>query len=327
MYLISKLYVHLLGNAIDETSSNYKTPPPILLDNDEYVSELSVYEWINTLVGLSGNPDLGLKAYHNTHPAMLGTLGYALMSSATLGAALEHIVLYQELISNGFCLKLEIEGENMRLIGCEIAIKAPRAYIDSGFSVIFSLLQWLVPQYSIKPLAVEFAYPEPTELGCLKAIFGEKIHFSATSNNLLFSKIIYNLPVISASSKLNIFHTEILKQQLEKTVNGSMQAKVRTIITEEFWSGSSATLQSVSLRLQISSRTLQYALQNEGVTFTTVFDSARKFMAHNLLQNSTRNLKSVAATLGFREKSSFHKASLRWFGVTPSKYRDSTDNS
>jgi AraC-like DNA-binding protein len=322
MFNISKSYVHLLSNALGHKCSSSSELNSSFLECDEYVDILLVYDWIVDLTIRSEDPDLGLKALHKTHPAMLGLLGYAVMSCATIGHALEQLVNYFSLISNGSYLKLELQGGSFKLSGFEIGYKAPRAFIDSGIAVILGLIKWLAPYDCIKPLAVEFVYPKPEMLDSLKSIFGENIKFSTASNALYFDREVYDYPLISASTKLNDIHTGLLKVRLQKIVNGLMSVKVKTIIVEEFSLGCIPTLQSTASILRISSRTLQYALQSEGLTFRSVFEGARKEFAHHLLHNSTHNLKYICATLGYCERSSFHKASLRWFGMTPQKYRD-----
>lgn len=322
MFNISKSYVRLLDSALGYKNFNGSKFGSSVLECDDYIDILLVYEWLASLTLSSGDPDLGLKAYHNTHPAMLGILGYAVMSCATLGQALERIVTYHPLISNGSFLKVEFQQERLKLIGFEIGYKAPRAFIDSGAAVILGLIKWLVPHQNIKPLAAEFVYPEPAGLASLREIFCEEIKFSSDANSLFFAKEIYDYPLISASSKLDSIHTELLKVQLQKTVNGLMSAKVKKTVADELSAGCIPTLQSTSKLLKISSRTLQYALQSESLSFTAVFEEARRELAHHLLKNSTYNLKYICATLGFCERSSFHKASLRWFGMTPQSYRE-----
>ena len=311
----------LLSVALGYKCSSTKQLHTSFLDCDEYIDILLVYDWLSNITAQSGDPDLGLRAFHNTHPAMLGILGYGVMSCATLGHALERLVTYYSLVSNASFLRLELQGDYLKLVGFEIGSKAPRSFIDSSAAVILGLIKWLVPHHSIRPLAVEFVYPKPGMLDLLGAVFGHDIKFSASSNTLIFSREIYDYPLISASSILNDIHAELLKVQLQKTVSGVMSARVKRTITDELSMDCIPTLKSTSRLLRVSSRTLQYALQSEGLSFTVVFEATRKELAHHLLRNTTYNLKYICATLGFCEKSSFHKSSLRWFGMTPQKYR------
>ena len=200
----------------------------------------------------------------------------------------------------------------------------PRVFIDSGASVLLALVKWLVPYKEIKPLGAEFVYPKPDSLDLLTAAFGSEIKFSSNSNALIFHKEIYNYPIATASSKLNSVHTDMLKAELN-SFNGSVSAKVKGLVLEELSIGSISSLKSIARLLKVSSRGLQYALGNEGVTFTSVLADARKELASHLIRNTDYNFKYICATLGFCDKSSFHKSTLRWFGMTPQQYRDSIE--
>lgn len=322
MFNISKSYVKLLGNALGYEYSNTNQLGRPHLENGDYIDIQWVYDWLTRITIESGNPDLGLKAANNTHPAMLGTLGYAVMSCETLGHALERLVHYHSLISSASFLKLEFEENTLKLEGFEIGCKAPRAFIDSGASIFLALIKFLVPYDSIKLLGAEFVYPKPDKLNLLTDVFDCDIKFSSGSNCLIFSKEIYNFPLVTASSKLNSLHTELLKAELQRNYNGLVSIKVKHTILQELSVGCISSLKSTSKILNVSSRSLQYALRNEGETFTSIFEGARKELARYLIRDTTYNFKYICATLGFCEKSSFHKSILRWFGMTPQQYRD-----
>lgn len=322
---ISKSYVKLLGNALGHEYYNPDESLDEVLVAGEYLNARLVYDWLSNVTLESENPDIGLKALNNSHPAMLGILGYAVMSCETLGQALERLVNYHSLISSASFLKINFHNETIKLEGFEIGYKAPRAFIDSGAAVLLALIKWLVPYKEIKPLGAEFVYPEPNSLDLLMEVFGSEIKFSSNINALIFQKEIYNYPIATASSKLDSVHADMLKAALNGSLNGSISAKVKSLILEELSTGSISSLKSTARLLKVSSRSLQYALGNEGVTFTSIFADARKKLAHHLIKNTDYNFKYICATLGFCDKSSFHKSSLRWFGMTPQQYRDYID--
>ena len=132
MYRIRKSYVYLLCRALGTVYKSSETFHDYV-DDTEFVEIQSVYEWLANLAVTSCDPDLGLRAYRNMHPAMLGALGYAVMSCATLGGALERLVNYYPLISSGSLLKLELHDHIVRIVSIEVTKKVPRVFIDAGF--------------------------------------------------------------------------------------------------------------------------------------------------------------------------------------------------
>ncbi len=322
MFNISKAYVRLLGHALGYHFSSKDGFDVDVLGPGEYIDIVRVYEWLNDLTAKVEDPDLGLKAFGNAHPAMLGVLGYAVMSCSTLGHALERLVKYHPLISNGSFLKVEFRGKYLKVLGFEVGDKPPRVFIDSGASVFLGLMQWLVPNQAVQPVAAEFTYTEPVGLNALKAIFGKNITFSSASNSLLFRREVYDYPLISASPTLNVVHTDVLNVYLQNSISGLMSSRIKKIVSDGLLIGCIPTVQTVSRAMKMSARTLQNYLQREETTFTAIFEASRKELARHLLKDSAYNLKYICATLGFCDKSSFHKASLRWFGMTPQKYRE-----
>ena len=321
MYRIRKSYVYLLGRALGTV---YK-PSEIFqdcVDDAEYVDIKPVYDWLANLAVISGDPDLGLRAYKNMHPAMLGALGYAVMSCATLGGAIERLVNYYSLISNGSLFKLDIQDRRLKIVSIELTKAVPRISVDADFSIVLGLIRWLVPHYYVVPLGVEFIYAPPAKTHQLEEVFGRNLKFSADHNVLVFSSEICDYPLITASSKLDRLHADFLKVQLELTFSGFTSAKIKRAVSENLAMGVVPTLDSISATLKVSKRTLQYSLRSEGLSFSRVYNDVRQALAHEYLRHSMYSIKYISATLGFSDQSSFYKASLRWFGMTPQSYRD-----
>lgn len=82
-----------------------------------------------------------------------------------------------------------------------------------------------------------------------------------------------------------------------------------------------SSLAAVAAALQMSPRSLQRALQREGVSFRELLDDTQRQRAHLRLKYSTRAIKDIAFELGFMKQRSFHRACVRWFGMPLSAYR------
>ena len=86
---------------------------------------------------VSGNPNIGLKAYRHVHPGSFQIVGYTMMSSLNLKRALERLVRFSALIGTGFSLFFVQEGQHYRLSGLDLqqpdSVK-PRQYTDAGLA-------------------------------------------------------------------------------------------------------------------------------------------------------------------------------------------------
>ena len=79
------------------------------------------------------------------------------------------------------------------------------------------------------------------------------------------------------------------------------------------------TLQDISTELGLSPRTLQRGLEKEGMSFSAILDDLRKHEAIKSINAGTRDLKSLATALGFRQQSTLTRAMVRWTRCTPSR--------
>ena len=81
------------------------------------------------------------------------------------------------------------------------------------------------------------------------------------------------------------------------------------------------TLSFIASELGIGSRTLQRRLSENGHSFQSVVDMARKDLAEKLLSETEYSLAEIAFLTGFSEQSGFTRAFKRWAGKTPRSYR------
>lgn len=78
---------------------------------------------------------------------------------------------------------------------------------------------------------------------------------------------------------------------------------------------------SIAAQLNLSVRSLQRRLQQEGSSWSAVADQARHAVALRELELSDRPLAEIAMLTGFSDTRAFLRAFRRWTGQTPSAYR------
>lgn len=284
-----------------------------------------IYKVVAEAVKRTGNQDIGLLAYHRAHPANLEVFGYAVMSCATLGAALQRLVDYHSLMSNGFSMCLDHKPQALKLIGFDVSAEptlTPRAFIDAGAAHTLGLVHWLLPKHKPQPQAATFTYSRPANTHLLEDLMGHNLLFNASYNSLTFSLDDCSLPLPTADPALDVMHLEYARAHMDLLLNGSMTARVRRVLSERLAQGVPSDLDKIAQAVGVSIRSLQRRLSDEDIHFSALQDEARLRLAHNFLRNSGRSVKYIGALLGFRDQSSFHKACLRWFGMTPGRYRD-----
>ena len=82
-----------------------------------------------------------------------------------------------------------------------------------------------------------------------------------------------------------------------------------------------ATLEEIASNFNVSPRTLQRKLREEGTSFKELSDSVRKSIALNYVKTGDHPVREISCMLGYNELSAFTRAFRRWTGITPVDYR------
>ncbi|MGO4312963.1 AraC family transcriptional regulator [Pseudomonas sp. KB_15] len=275
----------------------------------------------------SDDLNIGLKAYGEFHPSSFQIVGYTMMSSSNLKRALERLVRFSPLIGTGFSLFLVRDQQHYRLASLDHqqhgSVK-PRQYTDAALASLLGFCHWLAGGKSPQPLSVEFTYPEPEDTSEHQRLFGCPLSFGAAYDSILFDGQELLSPLRMANEALATLHDSFAEAQLDLLSGYSIVGRIRALITERLSQGQGqgqCDMESIAAALNISKRTLQRGLEKDGTQFKDVLNDVRRQMADFYLRHSHFNMKHVTCLLGFHDHSSFHKACIRWFGMTPGQYR------
>jgi AraC-like DNA-binding protein len=153
------------------------------------------------------------------------------------------------------------------------------------------------------------------------ASFGD----SADADEVVFSKMSQNMPIVSADRYLD----ELLIRYCEEALiyrgvgRGSFRSSVENAIVPLLPHGR-ARAAEISRRLGMSERTLARRLASERLTFVGVLNQLRQDLAKRYLKETDLSVSRVAWLLGYQEVSGFTHAFKRWTGRTPNQARSKT---
>jgi AraC-like DNA-binding protein len=80
----------------------------------------------------------------------------------------------------------------------------------------------------------------------------------------------------------------------------------------------------VARELGMSRQTLYRRLKREGITFEEILDAKRRYLSVRYLKFDRLSVKSASYRLGFSDPAAFSRAFKRWFGVSPSDFRQAS---
>jgi len=271
----------------------------------------------------SGNEDLGLLAYEKAHPGHLGALGYATMSSATLGEAMTRMVEHHTMIGTGFCMFLDSTATTLRMAGLSASPHnaLPRVFVDAVVSITLGLLHWLAPSVRITPVRAEFTYEQPRNTRRLEQLFGTDLRFSCPVTALTFRRADTDQAVATFDPSLQQIHDQYLKRCKDEQNSDSVTARTTGAILQHLNQARPLGMEDIARTLGLSTHQLIRSLDKDGQRFQKLVDIVRKQHSHHLLMNTSLSLKQISYSVGFKNPSAFNKACERWFGRSPGTYR------
>jgi AraC-like DNA-binding protein len=293
----------------------------IAVDPDQRFPIAMSHAWLDAVVDLTHDPDLGLDAAREVSVGDYGAVEYAARSATTWGEVCAVVGRYMRLINDALEFSLKIEGE-LAQIRLESKVPLPRAAADfqSGAFHISASHFW--PRGVTPEFEAWFTHPRPAQIEAYERTFpGGKLRFDAPFNGFVMSKDYLAVPVEGADPNLHALIREHADALLAKLPNArAITMRVRDLIAKELAGGDPSVAQ-IARQLPMGERTLARRLEQEGTTFKEVLDGLRKQLALAYVEENELSLSEVATALGFSQSAAFHRAFKRWTGETPMSYR------
>ena len=269
----------------------------------------------------SGDHGLGLVAGSQVQPRSYQVLGYAVMSSANLGEAVDRLIRYETLVGKLGNTELLRDGDRCRLQWhCPFSGDWTRYLKEAAIAGWVTYARSLLPA-GVNPLRVCFDHAALIPLERYQAVFQCPVQMEAGWCGVEFDASLLALPIASADPGLRAL-MDAQAQQLLRDFDSSANLgnEVRALIARALPDGEPG-LDAVAARLGLSSRALQHRLRQNGLVFRDLVDGVRRALVLHYLEDKGIALLDVAFLLGFSEQSAFSRAFRRWFGCSPQAYR------
>ncbi|WP_367373614.1 AraC family transcriptional regulator [Pseudomonas lini] len=265
--------------------------------------------------------DIGLELGRRMHVSSYGMLGYALLTSATLGDALRLGLHYPALLGTLFELSLEEDGERIWLTAGDYRENPALA----PFNVEFCLVSMKVTcedllGHPLPLLGARFEHPAPDYHARYAERFDCPLQFEAVSNAFAFDKHWLEQPLPLADAITHQAMAErCRKQNTEFTGRQAWLGRIRQLLAAQL--SAAPGLDGLAEQLNCSARTLRRHLKGLGCSYQELLDELRFEQAKRMLCEDQLPIYRIAEALGFSETASFRHAFVRWSGVAPSQFR------
>ncbi len=277
-------------------------------------------------VALSGNPSLGLQRELTSRYVNFDVVGYAMLSSANLGAGLQSLARYLALISDAATFSLEPSDGNLWLALGHTGntLRVPRQRQEYGLLALLTLCRWLTHR-EVRPLAAEFVFPYPVNIEPYCKAFECPLRFDQGATRMLLANADLAAAIPSRNPSLLAVHERLMDERLSTLGSTRIGVKVSEEIARSLHQGEPRR-EEIAAKLALTDRTLQRRLQAEHTSFQQLLDDTRRELACKYLADDRHSLSDVAQRLGFLDQSNFFRACRRWFGLPPGQYRQSLHN-
>ncbi|MDX1695166.1 MAG: AraC family transcriptional regulator [Ketobacteraceae bacterium] len=270
----------------------------------------------------TGDSALGLEIGASVQARSYHVLGYAVLSSNTIGEAIERLIRYEQLAGKLGSTAM-IKSDPVRLTW-RCPFEGPWArYVKEAAIAGWVTFGRVLVADSVRPLGVYFDHELVGDYGRYEAVFGCPVHFNASWTGVTLSPENLEAPIVSADPGLNQLMDHQAIDRLEKFDSRlNLVNEVRAEVARSLPDGE-PSLEGVATALGLTVRSLQNRLKDAGLPFKAVVDEVREQLACAYLADDAASLLDIAFLLGFSEQSSFSRAFRRWRGVSPQAFRKS----
>jgi AraC-like DNA-binding protein len=268
---------------------------------------------------LTGEPGLGFHLGLKMRVSAHGYLGFAAMTAANLGQALELACRFAPTRTNAFRLRFEARGADVRLT---IEETFPLGSVRDTLIVSLLVGLWKIGNaITGQELhgTVDFAFEEPEYFRRFESLLPGRVRFCQSEHRLTFPATLLDLPLVHADPAALRLARNQCEQELEELERqGGLLARVETLILLE--GGGYLSLEELAQRISTSPRTLKRRLKEQGTSYSVLLERARLKRAMRLLASGA-SIDQIAAWLGYSDAANFTRAFRRWTGETPAASR------
>ncbi|MFN3712977.1 MAG: AraC family transcriptional regulator ligand-binding domain-containing protein [Alcanivoracaceae bacterium] len=298
-------------------------PAELLDDPAGRVSLQDIWRLLDTLMALTDNPSLAFEAGLQMPLTAHGSLGYALMCAGSPRQAIDILRRFWHLRGRGFLLTVDITRDGLFF---EVAPEAnlPERLREFQLSAIltsmYRSMQFMMPMLKTDD---EIWLQGPTPKGFE--------HYRSQLPEVRFTMprpgISLRGDLAALDQPLPTANPEALKQALLQCERDSalldqgddIVRRVRAALVHG--ADGYPSRDQLAGELHLSPRTFRRRLQDQGHSYQSLLDQARRRDSLTLLRNPALEVRQIAGLLGYSDPANFTRAFRQWTGLAPRQWR------
>ncbi len=268
--------------------------------------------------GATGDEMMGLWS----RPIRTGSLKYivrGVLDAPAIDVALYRFTQIWNLLLDDYRLEAVHTDD---ALGVALVPRSANARVNRfGHALILKLthgiVSWLVG-HEVPVRRVVFVFQRPPFAADYSVLFPAQVGFCGEHSCIEFSAELAKIRPQRRKADVRAF---LERAPRDWIFTSSQEHALRLKVRELLYSDLGRTLEDVSSRLYMSSRTLIRHLRDEQLSFQDIKDELRRDLAILHLIRNDVSLAEIAYAVGFSSPAVFHRAFRHWTGMTPDAYR------
>lgn len=314
-----------VGARLDDALVKVGIDKPVAAAGGEMLDPTTFYAFVDAVDELNDDPELAIRVgkeaarlafeprYMSFEPPL-----FAAFMSPTWALMIERISRYSAPRSP---IQTRVQATELDVTieyGWPVDDRPPPLLALAEFVYWISIGR-LRTQSRFEPLKVVTVVP-PADLAPFEAFFGVPVEIGDRHRMVVDARTA-NLPFVDVTQEIwEHFEPELERQLAQSQPATPLVEAIRESLATLMPAGE-ATIERVAYKLDMSPRTLQRRLREDGTNFREVLNQTRETMAIHYLTNSKRSVAEIASQLGYDNASSFTRALSTWTGQTPRQIR------
>ncbi|MEB3903367.1 AraC family transcriptional regulator [Mycobacterium ulcerans] len=290
---------------------------------DAFIPVRAVIRAIETAAAATGTHDFGRQLAQRQGIEILGPVGVAARTAATVADALMIFHTFMAAYSPAIHIEITPLARTQRsVVAIEIVpddpIPCPHT-LELALGVSLGVFRLLMGA-DYTPLAVHLPHDPLTPPTTYVRYFECTPHFAERRSGFT----VRSTDLVRPLHRDELAHRAVVDYLSSITPLGAgIVESVRTMARHLLPTGAT-TLEVVAAQFHLHPKTLQRRLADESTTFAALIDEVRKETADRYLRTTAMSLSHLARELGYAEQSVLTRSCKRWFGIGPAAYRAKT---
>jgi AraC-like DNA-binding protein len=269
------------------------------------------------------DPCLGLTVARFWHPTTMYALGYSWLASVNLAEAFDCMRRYTRMVNTaaqGVINTENTDGSYRVVIDTKKFNPPPHdASVDAVLGMLVIMCRSTYGE-SFRLQRVTIRHDRPLATRGFEEFFDAPVEFSQTENALWMDASMVLEPLATANPELVRVNNRIVTNYLAQIDRNDLGMRVRSQLIEHL-PGGHANEAEIAAMLNVSQRSLQRKLKEQGISFTQLVENTRRELGLQYVRDPQHSFNEIAFLLGFTEPANFSRAFKRWYGKTPTEYR------